>query len=89
MRLFARVVGVSALVYAASVGIEPSLAPGLDPDVIMNDDMDMDDDMEAPCQPSRRPDGHGAIGRPVTADLSAADRTQSTDSAEVQSRTCQ
>ena len=46
--MFARVVGVSALVYAALVGIEPSLAPGLDPGVIMNDDMEMDDDMEAP-----------------------------------------
>jgi predicted metal-binding membrane protein len=42
---FARVVGVSALVYAALVGVEPSLAPGLDPNVIMNDDMEMDDDM--------------------------------------------
>ena len=46
--MFARVVGVSALVYAALVGIEPSLAPGLDPGVIMNDDMEMDDDVEAP-----------------------------------------
>jgi Predicted metal-binding integral membrane protein (DUF2182) len=40
---FARVVGVSALVYAVLVGVEPSLAPGLDPNVIMNDDIDMDD----------------------------------------------
>ena len=46
--MFARVVGVSALVYAALVGIEPALAPGLDPSVIMNDEMEMDDDMEAP-----------------------------------------
>ena len=45
---FARVVGVSALVYAALVGVDPSLAPGLDPAVVMNDDMDNDDDMEAP-----------------------------------------
>ena len=46
--VFARVVGVSALVYAVLVGIEPSLAPGLDPAVVMDDDMQMDDDMEAP-----------------------------------------
>lgn len=46
--MFARVVGVSALLYAALVAIEPSLAPGLDPGVIMNDDMKMDGDMEAP-----------------------------------------
>ena len=46
--VFARVVGVSALVYAGLVGIEPSLAPGLDPDVVMNDDMEMDDDMDTP-----------------------------------------
>jgi predicted metal-binding membrane protein len=45
--VFARAVGVSALVYAVLVGIEPSLAPGLDPTVVM-EDMDMDDDMEAP-----------------------------------------
>jgi predicted metal-binding membrane protein len=44
---FARVVGVSALVYAVLVGVEPSLAPGLDPNVVMNDDMEMDD-MEQP-----------------------------------------
>ena len=44
---FARVVGVSALVYAALVGVDPSLAPGLDPAVVMNDDMDKDDE-EAP-----------------------------------------
>ena len=46
--LFARVVGVSALIFAVLVGIEPSLAPGLDPDVVINDDMDMDGDMETP-----------------------------------------
>lgn len=40
--VFARVVGASALVYAVLVGVEPSLAPGLDPDVIMDDDMEMD-----------------------------------------------
>jgi predicted metal-binding membrane protein len=40
---FARVVGVSALVYAVLVGVEPSVAPGLDPNVITNDDMEMDD----------------------------------------------
>ena len=45
---FARVVGVSAFVYAALVGIDPSLAPGLDPAVVMNDDMETDDDMETP-----------------------------------------
>jgi predicted metal-binding membrane protein len=45
---FARVVGVTALVYAALVGVDPSLAPGLDPAVVMNDDMDNDDDMDAP-----------------------------------------
>jgi hypothetical protein len=45
---FARVVGVSAVIYAALVGVEPSLAPGLDPGVIMNDDMQMDDDIEEP-----------------------------------------
>jgi predicted metal-binding membrane protein len=45
--VFARVVGVSAFVYAGLVGIEPSLAPGLDPDVVV-EDMDMDDDMEPP-----------------------------------------
>ena len=39
--IFARVVGVSALIYAALVAIEPSLAPGLDPTVIMDDQMDM------------------------------------------------
>jgi len=39
--VFARVVGVSALIYAALVGIEPSLAPGLDPTEIMDDQMDM------------------------------------------------
>ncbi|MBA3287716.1 MAG: DUF2182 domain-containing protein [Acidimicrobiia bacterium] len=39
---FARVVGVSALIYGAMVGISPSLAPGLDPDMIMDDDMEMD-----------------------------------------------
>jgi predicted metal-binding membrane protein len=41
--LFARLVGVSALVYAVLVGIDPSLAPGLDPDVVMDDDMEMHD----------------------------------------------
>ena len=46
--LFARVVGVSALIFAVLVGIEPSLAPGLDPDLVINDDMDMDGDMETP-----------------------------------------
>ena len=46
--VFARVVGVSALIYAVLVGIEPSLAPGLDPNVVISDDMDMDGDMEAP-----------------------------------------
>jgi hypothetical protein len=45
---FARVVGATALVYAALVGIEPSLAPGLDPGVMMIDDMEMDDEIEAP-----------------------------------------
>ena len=45
---FARVVGVSALLYAALVGIEPSFAPGLDPGGIMHDDMEMDEDVEAP-----------------------------------------
>jgi predicted metal-binding membrane protein len=38
---FARVVGVSALVYTVFVGIEPSLAPGVDPTVVMDDDMEM------------------------------------------------
>jgi predicted metal-binding membrane protein len=46
--VFARVVGVCALVYAVLVGVEPSLAPGLDPAVVMDDDMEMDDDMDAP-----------------------------------------
>ena len=46
--VFARVVGVSALIYAVLVGIEPSLAPGLDPDVVITDDMDMDGDMDTP-----------------------------------------
>ena len=46
--LFARVVGVSALIFAVLVGIEPSLAPGLDPDLVINDEMDMDGDMETP-----------------------------------------
>lgn len=46
--LFARVVGVSALIFAVLVGIEPSLAPGLDPALVINDDMDMDGDMETP-----------------------------------------
>ena len=41
--VFARLVGVSALVYAVLVGIDPSLAPGLDPDVVMHDDMEMHD----------------------------------------------
>jgi len=41
--VFARLVGVSALVYAVLVGIDPSLAPGLDPDVVMDDDMEMHD----------------------------------------------
>jgi predicted metal-binding membrane protein len=45
---FARVVGVSALVYAVLVGIDPSLAPGIDPTVVMDDDMEMDDDMAPP-----------------------------------------
>jgi len=54
---FARVVGVSALVYAALVAIEPSLAPGLDPAVVMNDDMDMDDDMESPAPVVQDPMG--------------------------------
>ena len=45
--IFARIVGVSALVYAALVGVEPSLAPGLDPVVIM-DDMEMDDNTKLP-----------------------------------------
>jgi predicted metal-binding membrane protein len=53
---FARVVGVSALVYAALVAIEPSLAPGLDPNV-MYDDMDMDDDMESPAPVVQDPMG--------------------------------
>jgi len=53
---FARVVGVSALVYAALVAIEPSLAPGLDPAVVMNDDMDMDD-MESPAPGVQDPMG--------------------------------
>ena len=51
-----RVVGVSALVYAALVAIEPSLAPGLDPAVVMNDDMDMDD-MESPAPVVQDPMG--------------------------------
>jgi predicted metal-binding membrane protein len=46
--LFARIVGVSALVYAVLVGIDPSLAPGLDPNVITTDNMQMDDDQQAP-----------------------------------------
>jgi hypothetical protein len=46
--VFARVVGVSALVFAVLVGIEPSLAPGLDPAVVVTDDMDMDGNMETP-----------------------------------------
>jgi predicted metal-binding membrane protein len=44
--VFARVVGVGALVYAVLVGIEPSLAPGLDPDTIMDDGNRMDGEME-------------------------------------------
>jgi predicted metal-binding membrane protein len=43
---FARIVGVAALVYAALVGLAPSLAPGLDPDMIMNNDPTMIDEME-------------------------------------------
>jgi predicted metal-binding membrane protein len=46
--VFARVVGASALVYAVLVGIEPSLAPGLDPTVVTDDEMQMDDNMETP-----------------------------------------
>jgi predicted metal-binding membrane protein len=42
---FARVVGVSALIYAGLVAIEPSFAPGLDPDLIMHDQM-IDEDMQ-------------------------------------------
>jgi predicted metal-binding membrane protein len=47
---FARFVGVSALVYAALVGVKPSLAPGLDPNMVMVDGpmmehMEMDDDV--------------------------------------------
>ena len=45
---FARVVGVSALVYAALVGIDSSLAPGLDPAGVSDHIMEMDDDMGAP-----------------------------------------
>ena len=73
--VFARVVGVSALVYAAFVGIEPSLAPGLDPDVVMNDDMDMDDDMDTPV-PAMQVDSaemnpsHGPFVRPPRTRLS-------------------
>jgi predicted metal-binding membrane protein len=60
---FARVVGVSALVYAVLVGVEPSLAPGLDPNVIMNDDMEMDD-MEEPVPAV----GAGPMGMESSAD---------------------
>jgi hypothetical protein len=35
--VLARLVGAAALVYAVLVGIEPSLAPGLDPSVMMSD----------------------------------------------------
>ena len=54
-RVFARVVGVAALVYTVLVGIEPSLAPGLDPAVVV-EDMEMDDDMDAPV-PAVEDDG--------------------------------
>jgi predicted metal-binding membrane protein len=47
---FARVVGVGALVYAVLVGIQPSLAPGLDPDVTMHDGTQMED-MKVPAPP--------------------------------------
>jgi predicted metal-binding membrane protein len=48
---FARVVGVGALVYAVLVGIQPALAPGLDPDGTMDDGTDVDHDMEMPASP--------------------------------------
>ena len=57
--VFARMVGISALVYGVLVGLEPSLAPGLDPTVVMDDDMDApmpaveDDPME--MTPSQDP----------------------------------
>ena len=58
--MFARVVGVSALVYAALVGIEPSLAPGLDPERD-HERRNGDGRRHGGARPSRRarPDGHG------------------------------
>ena len=42
---FARVVGFIAIVWALAIIIDPSAAPGLDPDAVMNMDMNMDGDM--------------------------------------------
>jgi len=36
---FARIVGVVAVMWAIAIVIEPSAAPGLDPDAVMNMDM--------------------------------------------------
>ena len=47
---FARLVGIVAVVWAVAIVIDPSVAPGLDPDAVMNmdmnGDMDMNDDMD-------------------------------------------
>ncbi len=60
---FARVVGVSALVFAALVGIDPSLAPGLDPAVVTNDDMEMDQMGAKVLVPAEvTPSSHGVSG---------------------------
>lgn len=53
----ARVVGVGAFVYAALVAVEPSLAPGLDPAAVLDDDMGMDDERESPAA-----DVHDSMG---------------------------
>ena len=42
---FARAVGIVAVVWAIAIVIDPSVAPGLDPDAIMNMDMNNDMDM--------------------------------------------
>ena len=43
---FARLVGIVAVVWAVAIVIDPSVAPGLDPDAVMDMDMDMDEDMD-------------------------------------------
>ena len=43
---FARLVGVVAVVWAVAIIFDPSVAPGLDPDAVMNMDMDMDMDTD-------------------------------------------